>query len=417
MLGPGIPDPPATPSPRGGFIVPGDTFITNVRPLHGEPVDLHIRDGRFVEIAPGLTPTPDAATINAGDRLLYSGFVDAHAHMDKSLIGLPWYRNEVGPSLLDKIENERNLRRTQEIDSYQQSSRLARRMIAAGTTHVRTFVDIDTEWKLAGLEGVARMREDLREALSIQIVAFPQSGMLVRPGTVELMEDALRNGADVVGGLDPSTIDRDPARHLDVIFALAEKYEADVDIHLHEPGDLGAFSVELIAERTRVLGWRGRVVISHALCLGGIEDNYLDRLIELLIDQDITIMSHGPSGLRPVPSVKRLSEAGVKMCTGNDGIRDAWGPLNMPDMLLRAFLISYRNNFRRDDEIEIALDMATTGGARVIGDDDYGIAPGKRADFVLVDGQTHIEAVIERPARWLVVKNGRIVAREGECAI
>jgi cytosine/adenosine deaminase-related metal-dependent hydrolase len=105
------------------------------------------------------------------------------------------------------------------------------------------------------------------------------------------------------------------------------------------------------------------------------------------------------------------------MCTGNDGIRDSWSPLNMPDMLLRTFIICYRNGFRRDELIEMVLDIATEGGARVVGDRDYGLAPGCRADFVVVDGETHVEAVIERPPRWLVVKNGRVVAREGECVV
>ncbi len=152
-----------------------------------------------------------------------------------------------------------------------------------------------------------------------------------------------------------------------MIFGLAERYDRDIDIHLHEPGELGAFAVELIAERTKALGWQGRVVISHALCLGGVDEPISGRLIELLLENDIAIMSHGPSGLRPVPSVKRLREAGVRICTGNDGIRDAWGPLNMPDMLLRSFIIAYRNNLRRDDEIEMVLDIATHGGAQVIG--------------------------------------------------
>jgi len=391
--------------------------VRNVRPLQGENVDVLIRNGQIAAVGDGPTPASDAMIIDGGGRLLFPGFVDAHAHMDKSLIGLPWHRHVVGPGLMDKIEHEREIRRIEGIDSYTQSSRIARRMIAAGTTHVRTFVDIDTESKLAGFEGVARMRDDLRDALSVQIVAFPQSGMLVRPGTVELMDEALRNGAEVVGGLDPCTIDRDPATHLDVIFDLAEKHDADVDVHLHEPGELGAFSLELILDRTRVLGWQGRVTISHAICLGGIDDPYLSRLIEQLIELDVTIMSHGPSGLRPVPSVKRLYEAGVRMCTGNDGIRDAWGPLNMPDMLLRTYLIAYRNNLRRDDEIEMVLDIATHGGARVIGVDDYGLDPGKSADFVLADGETHVEAVIEQPDRWLVVKRGKIVAREGVCLV
>ena len=395
-----------------------DLLIKNVRPMGSERCDVLIHDGSITALGPGLTPATAATTvIDANGRLIFPGFVDAHAHMDKTLLGFGWYRNEVGPTLTDKIENERRLRREREIDAYEQSTRQARLAIAAGTTHIRTFVDIDTEVGLRGFDGVMRMREDFRDALTIQIVAFPQSGMLIRPGTVELMETALANGATVVGGLDPSAIDRDPAKHLDVIFDLAEKYDVDVDVHLHEPGELGAFSLELIAERTKVLGWQRRVVISHALCLGGVDEPYLSQLIELLLENEITIMSHGPSGLRPIPSVKRLREAGVRMCTGNDGIRDAWGPLNMPDMLLRTFLIAYRNNLRRDDEIEMVLDIATHGGARVLGDTTYGLSPGCRADLVIVDGETHVEAVIERPPRWLVLKGGQVVGREGECLV
>ncbi len=393
-------------------------LLKNVRQIDGELVDIRIPGDRIQAIGSNLLEKPtDENVIDGGNRLLFPGFVDAHTHMDKTLIGMGWYRNEVGPTLVDKIDNERRLRVERGIDAHQQSSRHARLAIATGTTHIRTFIDIDTDIGLSGFEGVLQTQDDFKDSLTIQTVAFPQSGMLVRSGTVELMEDALRNGAEVVGGLDPSSIDRDPAKHLDTVFHLAEKYDVDVDIHLHEPGTLGAFSVELIAERTKALGWQGRVVISHALCLGSIDEAYLERLIELLIENRITIMSHGPGGLGPAPAVKRLYEAGVSLCTGNDGIRDAWGPLNMPDMLLRAFIIAYRNNLRRDDEIEMVLDIATYGSAKVVGDTEYGLAPGCKADFVVVDGETHVEAVIERPPRWLVVKNGKIVARDGECLV
>lgn len=394
-----------------------DMLVRNVRPRTGDAIDILVQDGKISQTGTGLAAPDGVEAIDGGGRLLFPGLIDAHTHMDKTLLGLGWYRNEVGPTLMDKIENERALRRERGIDSHQQSSRHARRAIADGTTHIRTFVDIDTEINLKGFEGTMHMREDFKDALDVQIVAFPQSGMLVRPGTVELLEEALRQGADVIGGLDPSSVDRDPAKHLDVIFDLAERYDRDIDIHLHEPGDLGAFSIELIAERTKALGWQGRVVISHAIALGQVDDAYLDRLIALLLENDITIMSHGPSGLRPVPSVMRLRNAGVRMCTGNDGIRDAWGPLNMPDMLLRSFILAYRNNLRRDDEIEEVLDIATYGGARVLGDTEYGLEPGCWADFVLVDGETHVEAVIERPKRHLVVKHGRVVARDGECLV
>ncbi|HUG14395.1 MAG TPA: amidohydrolase family protein [Thermomicrobiales bacterium] len=411
-------DDDSPPLPQGeGAGGRGSIFIQNVRPLNGDPIDLRIADGLIAEAGPNLPHGPDEVIIDGGGRLLFPSFVDAHAHMDKTLLGMGWHRNEVGPSLLDKIENERAVRRERDIDYHEQTLRQARLAIAVGTTHIRTFVDIDTEHGLAGFEGVMRTREEMRDALDIQVVAFPQSGMLARPGTVELLERALEEGAHVIGGLDPSTIDRDPKGHLDAIFGMAERFDVDVDIHLHEPGELGAFSVELIAERTRVLGWQGRVVISHAFCLGGVDDAHYGRLVDLLLENDIAIMSHGPSGSVPIPPLKRLREAGVRMCTGNDGIRDAWGPLNMPDMLLRTFLVAYRNNLRRDDEIELVLDIATHGGARVIGAQVYGLRPGCAADFVLVDGETHVEAVIERPARWLVVKRGRIVAREGTCLL
>jgi cytosine/creatinine deaminase len=393
-------------------------LVRNVRPLGGAgAVDVLIEDGRIAALGPDLTAPAGTTVEDGGGRLLFPGFVDAHTHMDKTLLGLGWNRHEVGPALLDKIENERRLRRERSIDAHQQSGRQARLAIAAGTTHIRSHADVDTEVGLRGIAGVLQTRADLRDALTIQVVAFPQSGMLIRPGTVELMDAALGEGADVVGGLDPSTIDRDPVKHLDTVFGLAEKHNVDVDIHLHEPADLGAFSVELIAERTKALGWQGRVTISHALCLGGVDDTYLARLIDLLVENRIAIMSHGPSGNRPFPPVKRLREAGVRLCTGNDGVRDAWGPLNMPDMLLRSFIVAYRNNFRRDDEIEMVLDIATRGGAGVMAQASYGLAVGCDADLVLVEGETHVEAVIDRPPRRLVLKRGRIIARDGACLV
>ncbi len=314
------------------------------------------------------------------------------------------------------IDNERELR-VGRGSIFRQSPRVGRQMIAAGTTHTRTFVDIDTDIGLSAFDGLVRTRDDLASGLSIQIVAFPQSGMLVRPGTVELLDDALRQGADVIGGLDPSAIDRDPKGHLDSVFGLAERYDRDIDIHLHEPGELGAFDLQEIAERTKRLGFQGRVTISHAFCLGTVDEATLGHLVELLLENDIAIMSHGPSGPRVPPPVKRLRDAGVRMCIGNDGIRDAWGPLNMPDMLLRTYLLAYRNNFRRDDDLRLALDIATYGGAQVIGAERYGLEPGCSADLVVVDGENQLEAIFERPARWLVMRAGRIVAREGACLV
>ncbi len=389
------------------------TTIENIHLADGVPAAISIRDGRIAAIGAPPPPSPGEARIDGGGALALPGLVEAHAHLDKTLLGMKWYRNEVGPSLVDKIENERLQRRALGIDPARQSARQVVLALSKGSTHVRTHVDVDTEIGLSGIEGILATRERFRDEVDMQVVAFPQSGMLVRPGTLELMEAAMRAGADVVGGLDPCAIDRDPRAHLDAVFALAQKFGAPVDIHLHEPGELGGFSMELVVERTRALGMQGRVVVSHAFCLGMPDAAYVARLVESLAEARVAIMSHG-APYRPVPSVRQLHDAGVVMCCGSDGIRDTWGPYGNADMLERAMIVGLRNNLRRDDEVELALDMVTHGGARAMELEGYGLAVGCHADIVLVDAQAPAEAVAARPPRRLVLKRGRVVARDGK---
>jgi cytosine/adenosine deaminase-related metal-dependent hydrolase len=391
-----------------------DLLLRNVRPMGGPTIDVLVTGGRIDKMAAAITaPNPSIHVLDGGNQLLLPGLVNAHAHIDKNLLGRPWHRNELRPTRLqDLTDNERRLRREMRLSTREQSAREAQAAIAAGTTHIRTHVDVDTDAGLAHIEGVMATREEVRDAVTMQIVAFPQSGMLVRPGTVELLEEAIRMGAECIGGLDPSAVDGDPVRHLDVVFGMADRHGVEVDVHLHEPGVLGAFAVELIAERTRALGLQGRVTISHVFCLGMVDDAYLARLIELLLENRIAIMSLG-SGTSAFPPLGRLHEAGVTLCTGTDGVRDTWGPYGQVDMLERVRLLGYRTGSRRDDEIELLLKMATHGGARVMGDGDYGLEIGKRADFVVVPAETPAHAVVERPLRAYVVKGGRLVAANG----
>src|SRR3984885_11236081 len=216
----------------------GDLLVRNVRPLGGDLADIVILAGRIVgEPAPVGVPVLDG-----GGCIALPGLVEAHTHLDKSLLGLPWYRNEVGPRLIDKIENERKVRKALPIDPRRQSERQALLSVSQGSTFIRSHVDVDTECGVAGIEGVMATREALAGVVDIDLVAFPQSGLLVRPGTVELLERALRHGAETVGGLDPCAIDRDPKGHLDTVFGLADRFGSGVDIHLHEPGEMGLFS-------------------------------------------------------------------------------------------------------------------------------------------------------------------------------
>jgi cytosine/adenosine deaminase-related metal-dependent hydrolase len=395
-----------------------ELLVKNVRLMGGKSVDVLILGDRIQRISEALSASsPNTAVVQGENFILIPGFVDAHAHLDKTLWGLTWHKNQAGPRLIDKIENERRLRRELNLSAEKQASNQIRQAIRMGTTHIRTHVDVDTEIGLKNLEGVMAARERFKDFMTIQIVAFPQSGMLIRPGTVELLEEAVKTGAELIGGIDPSTIDRDPVRHIDTIFAMAGRHGVGVDIHIHEPSTLGAFSIELVAERTKALGLQGKVNISHAFCLGMIDDAYLNQLIDLLLENKISIMTHAPMARPFFPPIKRLREAGVVLCSGSDGIRDTWAPYGNADMLERAMFLSWRSGFHRDEDLELALDIATFGGAKVVGANGYGLEVGCRADFVLLQGETRAEAIVTRAPRKYVVKNGRVVARDGECLI
>ena len=388
-------------------------LIRNGRPMGGAVADVLIERGKIVAIGANLS-SADAIVEDVAGALVLPGLVEAHTHLDKSLWGMGWHPNSAGPRLIDKIDNERHLKRAIDIDPARQSARQVVLSASQGSTHIRSHVDVDTDHGLWGIEGVMATRDAYADLVDIDIVAFPQSGLLRRAGTLDLMDQAMKAGANVVGGIDPCAIDRDPKGHCDAIFALAQKYAKPLDIHLHEPGEMGAFSFDLIFERTRALGMKGQVVVSHAFCLGTPDRELVDPLIEQLVELDIGIMTTGPAA-RPAPPVKRLVDAGVRVCSGSDGIRDTWGPYGNADMLERVMLVGLRNNFRRDDEVEIAFHVCTQGGADVMRLEDYGLHVGAKADLLVVEGETITHAAVARPVRKLVLKHGKIIVRDGHC--
>lgn len=390
-----------------------DLLVRGGRPMNGPPADLLVRDGTIAAIGGNVTASDDLPVLDATGCVVLPGFVDAHAHVDKTLWGTPWHPHRAGPTVADRIANERRVLRELGLSPERQSSLIARHMIARGTTHLRTHVDVTPEVQLDHFHGVAAMRESHRDWIDVQIVAFPQSGVTSAPGTLDLLDQAVREGADLIGGIDPIGIDDDLDGQLDGLFAIAARRGCGIDIHLHDRGEQGARTIDRIADRTHALGLEGKVAISHAFCLGMIESRRLDGLIERLIENDLAIMTHAPSGDMPFPPVRSLAARGVRLFTGSDGVRDAWSPLNTGDMLERAYLVAYRSGFRDDDGLGLALDMATFAGARVMGAQRYGLEAGCAADLVLVPAETPAEAVALHPQRRTVVKRGRIVARDG----
>ncbi|BDC42277.1 amidohydrolase family protein [Paraburkholderia terrae] len=387
-------------------------LIADARLPDGTHVDVSIVNGRIDAIGPDLRVENDVVRENGNGALLLPGFVEGHTHLDKTMWCMRWYRNEVGPKLTDRIENERRFRAQSGHDAAAASLALARAFLQAGTTRLRTHVDIDTDAGLKHLEGVLKTRDTLRDVLDMQTVAFPQSGMLKRKGTVTLLDEALRAGADVLGALDPALIDGDPVASLNATFDLATRHQKPIDIHLHEPAEIGAFTLKLLLDRVEALGMQGRVVISHAFCLGALAPRERDPLLERLALLNVALLTTAPASVS-VPPLATCIEKGVTLFGGNDGIRDTWNPFGSPDMLERAMLIGMRYDLRRDDALAIAFDCVSHTAARGCGFADYGLHVGARADLVLVDAETVAHAVAARPVRKLVVANGRIVSRDG----
>jgi len=389
--------------------------LTNARLADGRRVDVGISDGRIATIDPAGTVSDAAApTIDLDGALLFPGFVDGHIHLDKTLLGLPFQPHRPGASIAERIARERELRRELRSPVEDRARRLIAQIVAFGTTAVRSHVDIDPDVGLAGLHALLRVREAARD-VDIQLVAFPQSGIMISPGVADLLDAAIGEGADLVGGLDPAGIDNDVEGHLDVIFGIAERRGVGLDIHLHDPGPLGCYELRQIAGRALAAGLVGRVAVSHAFALGAVDDDEFGRTAEALARADVAIMTNGP-GPVPMPPVRRLVAAGVRVFAGSDNIRDAWSPLGDGDMLERAMLIAYRQDFRADADLELAFDLTTRASAQALGLADHGIRVGAAADLVAMAAGSIAEAVAARPRRSLVMKRGRVVARDGAMA-
>ncbi|MDM0043246.1 amidohydrolase [Variovorax dokdonensis] len=376
--------------------------------------DLLLEAGCIRAIGSRLPVPPGTQVMDATGLLLLPAFVDGHGHLDKTLWGKPWQPHSAGPTVAERIANERKLLAGMDHAPQAQSERLLRHLVTRGTTAVRSHVDIGPEVGLSHLHGVLETRERCRGIADLQLVAFPQGGVDPRTNTLDLLDNAVRDGAEAIGGVDPATIDGHPTAQLDGVFEIAGRRGCGVDLHLHELGPVGLAAVEAIIDRTLALGLAGRVIISHAFCLGELEPARLDPLMERLVKAGVAIMSHGPGGNTPKPPVRRLAEHGVRVFCGSDGVRDAWSPLNSGDMLERAFLVAYVNGLRDDAGLELTLQMATSRAADVLALDAGKLEPGAPAHIVAVEAETAAEAVAAHPPRRWVMRAGRVIARDGK---
>ena len=392
-----------------------DTLFRNARLADGRTVDIAVRDSRIASIdSHSQSQVMAGEAHDLGGRLVLPGLVDGHIHLDKGFVGDKWKPHRpctAGFSVRERVTFEKEmLADAQPIPI--RAAALIDLCVAHGTTQMRSHVDIDLQVGLRNLEQVMAARDAHRGKVSVQIVAFPQSGIVTSPGVAELLDEAVRAGANLVGGLDPAGYDGDIDGHLDVIFGIADRRGVGIDIHLHDGGLLGVYEIESIARRTKALGLGGKVTISHAYALGEVPRDVVLRIAKLLADAGVGILTNAP-GAHAFPPIQLLRDAGVNVFGGNDNIRDSWWPYGDGDLLERAMIIGYRSGFSTDADLATAFDMVTTNAALALGLSKYGVTEGAPADFVVLDARHVQEAVVARPKSRDVYKNGRLVARNG----
>lgn len=371
---------------------------------------LLIEDGRISRMVKDEEPVPnDVPVEDAKGLLVLPSFIEKHVHLDKTLMGDVWRACTPSSGVIERFENEKKVLPTIATSTRKRAESLLEVLLASGSAHVRTHVDIYPEVGLQNLEQVQQALGTYSNRLSSEIVAFAQHGLL-RSNSVKLVREALRNGAGIVGAVDPATIDQDIEASLVQMMELAVEANADVDLHLHDPGHLGTFTMKRLAALTKQAGWEGRVAISHAFGIGDVSKAEAYDLADILRDAGVSIVTSVPIN-RQMPPVDVLHERGVEVAVGNDNIFDVWSPLGNGDILERAGRLAER--FKWVDEVSLAQTLRyITGGKTPLDEQGNQVWPkvGDTASLVLVDASCSAEAVARRSERRAVMYNGNIVS-------
>jgi cytosine/adenosine deaminase-related metal-dependent hydrolase len=396
----------------GGSKAPRKAVVfRTIRPFGAaEAVDLTVVDGVVSD-----EPAPKGAKVVYGDgRIALPALIDAHIHPDKTSWGGSWVTRKPASTIAEFTEQDVELFKAQKRPVGERAYGLMAHAVTRGTRAMRAHADVAPAFGLAGVEGIAEARERLSDALDVQIVAFPQHGVVRTPGTAKLLEDAARGGLiDMVGGIDPISFDNALDEQLDLVFGLADKYGVGVDIHLHDRDAKGTKVLRAIIDRTKALSLRGKVTVSHVFCLPHLSAGELDTMATDLAEQDIALTTVAPSAADVLP-ITALQKHGVRVGLGSDGVRDSWSPFGDADMLSRAHILGWINDARLDDELTACYTVGANGSADVMGLPHVTFEPGSPADFVLVRGECVPQIVVDMPQRDMVVHAGQVVARAGE---
>lgn len=400
-----------------------DLLIQNAR-IFGDKGEknIGIENGEISEI--GKTESEAGKVIDANGRLIYSCYIDPHIHLDKVLIADDLPSNESG-TLNEAIELiwDRKKEYTVE-DVKRRAKEVMKTGITNGTLKMRTNVDVDTIGGLTPLKGVLAAKEEMENKIDLEIVAFPQEGIVRDPGTEELMREAMKKGSDLVGGMPHHEKSHsDAEKHIDIVFDIAKKFDVDIDMHVDETDDPNSRTLEVVADRTIEEDYEGRVTAAHTCALAAYPDDYAKKVIEKVKEANIHMVTNPVTNLvvqgreddqpirRGITRVKELLEAGVNVSFGQDCVKDAFYPFGQADMLEVALITAHTTQLTMPDEIETVFQMMTDNAAKILGiEDNYGVEVGNPANLVITDAPSASEAIrLHPPKRW-VIREGKIVS-------
>lgn len=390
---------------------------------HEEVVDVRILNGKFSEIKANLTPHDGEEVIDGKENLLLPPFVDSHVHLDATLTaGQPEW-NETG-TLFDgiRIWSERKQDLTKE-DVKSRAKKTLLNMVGHGIQHVRSHVDV-TDPHLIAARALLELREELKDQIDLQLVAFPQEGILSYPHGRELMEQAVKEGLDVVGGIPHFEFTTEYGwQSVHFLMALADKYDRLVDVHCDEIDDPASRNLEVLATEAYERGMKDRVTASHTTAMGSYNDAYTYKLFRLLKMSDINFVSNPLVNVhlggrfdtypkrRGVTRIKELTGAGINVSFGEDDIQDPWNPLGDGNMLDAVTMGVYIAHLMGYHELQDAFNYVTYNGAKTLHiSDNYGIEVGKPANCILLNAHDFYNALNKHVEVLYNIRHGKVLA-------
>lgn len=397
---------------------------------HEEVVDVRILNGKFSEIKANLTPHDGEEVIDGKENLLLPPFVDSHVHLDATLTaGQPEW-NETG-TLFDgiRIWSERKQDLTKE-DVKSRAKKTLLNMVGHGIQHVRSHVDV-TDPHLIAARALLELREELKDQIDLQLVAFPQEGILSYPHGRELMEQAVKEGLDVVGGIPHFEFTTEYGwQSVHFLMALADKYDRLVDVHCDEIDDPASRNLEVLATEAYERGMKDRVTASHTTAMGSYNDAYTYKLFRLLKMSDINFVSNPLVNVhlggrfdtypkrRGVTRIKELTGAGINVSFGEDDIQDPWNPLGDGNMLDAVTMGVYIAHLMGYHQLQDAFNYVTYNGAKTLHiSDNYGIEVGKPANCILLNAHDFYNALNKHVEVLYNIRHGKVLAETNPAEI